>query len=97
PARTHGWGKRRKEMKLHRRRARPEQEREDQEQRHHPQPGGGGGQPGHHDVEGAARSRRHSRIALTGPPTDHTSRRASALTTTVTTKSKRPISISAAR
>src|SRR5262249_6275835 len=92
-----GPGQMREEVYIHRRRALPEQKAEDQEQWQHDEAGRRGGQPGHHDVHGATRWRRHSRTSLTGPPTDHTRSRASALTTTVTMKSKRPISISAAR
>src|SRR5215510_9266653 len=94
---TDGSGQMREEVYIHRRRALPEQKAEDQEQWQHDEAGRRRGQPGHHDVHGATGRRGHSRTSLIGPPTDHTRSRASALTTTVTMKSKRPIWISAER
>ena len=87
----------REELDVDGRGALEEEEGEDQHEREDHEPGRQRGEAAHHVVHDAPAAGRHSRVTLTAPPTDHTSRRASAFTATVTRKSSRPTSISAAR
>src|SRR5205807_9293362 len=75
-----------------------DEEAENQHERQEDDEGRQGREDVHHRVGGAADGdTAHSRTSFTAPPTLHTRSRASAFTATVTTKSRSPISMSAAR
>src|SRR5262249_57231079 len=88
-------GQVREEIDVDRRRALPEQEAEDQKQRQDHEARGEGCEAPHEDVDGPPSAGPHSPPTFHPPPTDHTSNRAIAFTTMVSTKTNSPISLSA--
>src|SRR6185369_3261521 len=74
-----------------------EQEAEDQQQWQHDEARRHRRGHAHERALRATRAGAQARPTSTAPPTDHTSSRASPFTATVSTKSSKPISISAAR